>query len=393
MRSLTIVVSIALLLAGCSSGAVVFAPTAPPPDTSALRYTHPSGAFTVDVPRNWPVTALHTTTLAMAAFSSPGDTTPSLRFTVVNLGRSVDSQILGDIIDRYSAALPADAVRYTVQDRSAMGDGSWRLTGLVQTSGDYTEQLNTFIQATGSFIGLAEVRLPTAADAETLTQLQTIINTFTINPQATLQAVAPDSLVFNAQAGLDLLHLTAWTTPAGVFFITGEVANYGTAVVTNLPIHAVLKAADGLVLAEAVDTVMGYGVQPGAFAPFSLRFGQGQPSEAVTYDLVVGGEGWQPDTSSVIYGPDELTWTDESSFTTDGQLIVSGTVTNISTDPVRNVRVVASVFGGAQNVIAAAFSDLPLSPLMPGETVPFQVIMPEMGGEPVNYIVNVQGQP
>ena len=393
VRSLILLVSVALLLAGCSSGAVIFAPTAPPPDTSLLGYTHPSGAFTVDVPRNWPVTAVHTTTLAVAAFSRPHDNEPVISFTVANLGRAVDASTLGDIMDRYQSELHPDAAHYSEQSRQAMGDGSWRLTGLYQSPGGYTEQVNTFIQATGALVGLIEVRLPRDVDTAQLAQLQMIANTFAISAPASLQAVDPGTLIFITRAGLDILHLTTWTTPDGVFFVTGEVANYGTTPATNLPVRAVLKSVDGIVLAEAVDTVMSYRIAPGEFAPFSLRFGQGQPGAAVTYDLVVGDDTWLPDVNAVIYGPDELTWMDESAFTADGQLLISGAVTNTSSEPVRNIRVVASVFDSAQNVIAAGYTDLALSPLMAGETTPFQIIVPEMGGEPVNYIVNIQGKP
>jgi hypothetical protein len=358
-----------------------------------LRYTHPSGAFTVDVPRDWAVTVVNTTTLAEASFSMPGGDVPALRFAVANLGRDITAQTLGDILDRYQSELHPDAAHYTEQSRQAMGDGSWRLAGLYQAPGGFTEQVNTFIQPAGTLVGLAEVRLPRAADAAVLAQLQAITNTFVINSQVSLQPVESDSLAFAVRAGLDVLHIRTWTTPAGVLFITGEVANFGAAPATDLPVRAVLKAADGTILAEAVDTVMGYGIASGEFAPFSLRFGQGQPGMAVTYDLSVGDETWQTDVNAVIYGPDELGWTDESSFTGDGQLVIGGTVTNISAGPVRSIRAIATVFDSTQSVIAAGFTDLALSPLMPGETAPFQIIVPDIGGEPFNYIVNVQGKP
>ena len=73
----------------------------------------------------------------------------------------------------------------------------------------------------------------------------------------------------------------------------------------------------------AVDQVMGYGIPPGGFAPFSLRFGQGQPSLATTYTLTLGGEDWQPaSTEPVIYGQNEMTWTDESRFDSFNRLVI-----------------------------------------------------------------------
>ena len=78
MRRLLILLT--LFLTGCGSGAVVFAPTPPPPDLSPLRYEHPSGAFSVVVPRNWPVFTQHATTLAAASFSPPDSGDPLLRY-------------------------------------------------------------------------------------------------------------------------------------------------------------------------------------------------------------------------------------------------------------------------------------------------------------------------
>src|SRR5262245_46398972 len=119
-----------LILAGCSGGAVVFAPTQPPPDLSPLLYTHPGGAFTVSLPRNWSVYEQNTTILASAAFAEPGSNESLIRFAVVNLGRPLDSTLLADLLDRYQTVIRPDADHYTEVDRQAMGDGSWRLSGL-----------------------------------------------------------------------------------------------------------------------------------------------------------------------------------------------------------------------------------------------------------------------
>jgi len=50
--------------AACQNNAVVFAPTPAPEDLSPLRYEHPGGAFTVDVPREWSVFTQNTAQLA-----------------------------------------------------------------------------------------------------------------------------------------------------------------------------------------------------------------------------------------------------------------------------------------------------------------------------------------
>jgi hypothetical protein len=378
------------LLAGCSGGAVVFAPTQPPPDFSPLTYVHPSGAFSVALPRNWSVYEQYTTVLAAASFSAPGDNEPSLRIAVVNTGKPVSSAILGGLLDRYQTQIRPDANHYEETSRQAMGDGSWRLTGLRQAAGGKTQQVNTFIQQSGTLVGLAEVVIPD--DPARLTELQGIVNTFAIGEGTTLEASDPDTLAAETDASLDILHVSTWTTPAGVFFITGEVTNGGSALVTDVPVRAVLKTDDGLAVAEAVDTVMGYGIPPGGFAPFSLRFGQGQPALTTTYDLSLGSDEWQSQPDRVIIGQDDLNWTDESNIEKDGTLVIAGNATNIGQKVVHDLRAVVTVFDTSGIVIAAGFSDF--APVLnPDDLAPYRIAVPDMGGPPANYILYIQGRP
>lgn len=378
-----------LALTACSSGAVVFAPTPLPPDLSPTVYTHPSGVFSVAVPRNWSSYAQNTTQLASAAFAPPGADEPPIRFAVMNLGETLDSASLGEFMNQYQTDVRPDAAGYKEVNRQAMGDGSWRLAGLRETAGGVTQQVNTFIQQRDGYIGVIELVLPT--DAADQAELQVIANTFNMNTEATLEASDPSALSYATPSGLDPLHVSTWSTPAGVFFITGEVGNYGTEWANNVPIRAVLYSADGLPVAEASDIVMGYGIPPGGFAPFSLRFGGGQPGLASTYELIIGDETWVTTSDDTILGQDTLTWTDDSSVTSDGRLSITGRVTNTSDANAYEVRAVVTVFDTDGDVIAAGFTDA--SPaLAPNTSADFQLIVPETGGAPANYIVTVQAK-
>jgi hypothetical protein len=228
------------------------------------------------------------------------------------------------------------------------------------------------------------------ADVGLAALLQDAINTFQINPGAALEATELSVLVSLASSSLNVLNVSAWTTPAGVFYITGEVANYGPVPALNVPVRAVLLTHDGLPVAEAVDVPMGYGVLPGGFAPFSLRFGQGQPALTDHYAVMVGAADWQPTSAIDIAGPDELGWIDESTFDENGDLVVSGTVTNIGGRLLRSPRAAVTVFNAQQQVIAAQFIDLDVPVLQPNETAAFRMVMTELGGEPAQYVVNVQ---
>jgi hypothetical protein len=378
------------LLAGCSGGgAVVFAPTPAPPDRSPLRYQHPSGAFSVSVPRQWSLYEQHTSELAAASFAPPGAHEPALTFAAINLGSEIDAAAFGGLIDQYQSQVRSDVEVYTEQSREAMGDGSWRLTGMRNGPDGLGIPVNTFIERAGTLFGVIEVTLGGPAG---LADLQTIVNTFQLGTAEALQTANLAALNSAKSSSLGILHVAAWTTEAGVFFITGEVANYGTTPVDRVPVQAALHTADNLQVAFAEDTIMGHGIPPGGFAPFSLRFGQGQPSLAVDYRLTVGA-GWQPDTSVRLIGQEALSWTDSFDYDVFGRLIIGGTVTNNGGASVEALRAAVTVFDGAQNVIAAGFSDLDPGTLAPGESAPFEILLPDVGGTPANYIVNIQGLP
>jgi hypothetical protein len=389
MKRITVIflICLSITLSACSGGAVVFAPTAPPPDLSPLRYQHPSGAFSLVVPRQWAVHEQNTTTLASASFSRPGEDEPVLLVSVVNpSGVQADSQGFAQLIQQYQSQVRPDIERYTESNRQAMGDGSWRMTGLRRTAAGQTQQVNTFIQREGALLAIMDVIV---SDVSPLDDVLTVINTFSFNADvASLQPAPLTTLNSASRAALSLLHVSAWTTPNGVFFVTGEVANYGPTVAASLPVQVTLRTADGLNVAEAADTVMGHGILPGGFAPFSLRFGQGQPAMSTSYEVRLGA-GWEAPNVRLT-DPSMMTWTDESVYQ-DGLLSISGTITNMSDQPIREPRAVATVFDSAQNVIAAGFDVADAPVLAPGESTRYGIGIPEIGGEPANYIVYVQG--
>ncbi|MEL7236381.1 MAG: FxLYD domain-containing protein, partial [Chloroflexota bacterium] len=266
-----------IVLAACSSsGAVRFAPTPVPPDSSPLRYEHPSGAFTVELPRAWGLYERNAVTLAAASFSPPDEDLPALRIAAVRLPQPpADGTAITALMNDYQQRVRTDVGRYSEQSREAMGDGSWRMTGLRQQAGSTVQQVNTFMQFTDATVGVIEVVLtddPALNDA-----LQRIINTVQFSDQSQLESAQVNTLAFANSGTLEALNVHSWEAPNGAFYITGEVANYTNQTLTNIPVKVVLYTVDGRAITEAVDTVMGHGIVPGGFAPFSLRFGDGQP--------------------------------------------------------------------------------------------------------------------
>jgi hypothetical protein len=93
----------------------------------------------------------------------------------------------------------------------------------------------------------------------------------------------------------------------------------------------------------------------------------------------------------VIYGSDRLTWIDALTVTPEGHLLVNGTVTITGTQAVEALLARITIFDAEQDVIAAAFTEIADGRLEPGESGDFSFRITEFGGEPADYIVDVQG--
>jgi hypothetical protein len=383
-----------LFLVGCSSGgAVRFAPTPVPPDTSPLRYTHPSTAFSIELPRAWGLFERNAVTLAAATFSPPMSDVPLMRIAVVQLDAApADGTAITNILNEYQQRVRPDIGRYDEQSREAMGDGSWRMTGLRQQAGGSVQQINTFVEFEGAAVGVIEVVL--TGDSARNEQIQSIINTFDLRETSALEPAPLNTLAFANSGSLEPLNIHSWEAANGAFYITGEVANYSNTTLTDIPVKVVLYTLDGRAITEAVDTVMGYGIAPGGFAPFSLRFGDGQPPLTMRYELSFGDDTWQPNANAQLYSDDVLSWTDDAEYTEDGLLIVRGELTNTSANTyVYTPRATITVFDDSQRIVAAGFHDIEETEVEPGEIVAFEMLVPELGNAPNRYILNIQAQP
>lgn len=377
-----------LSFSACTGGgAVVFAPTPLPPEAAPDEYRHPSGAFSLLLPRTWTLYEQTTGLFASATFAPPDSDTPLVQISVVNFGREIASDELGDIMNQYQTNIRPDINRYTEQERQAMGDGSWRMTGLRQTSAETTQQVNSFIQRNGSLLAVIEITV--ALDATLQSQTQTIINTFSLSDSADLPVSELAILSAVAQSQIQIVNLSTWTTTTGIFYVSGEITNSGEVDIAELPVRAQLLTQGGDIVADANDVVMGYAIESGGFAPFSLRFGQGQPVNASRYTVSLGSETYSPVETSVIGFP-ALQWEDSTQTTNDGAIFITGTITNTGDSGVLSPRAIATLFDESGRVIGAAFADADRTELPAGETANFNVLISEVGGNPSNYVVNVQ---
>jgi hypothetical protein len=375
-----------LLLAGCTGGAVVFAPTPLPPDISPMLYTAPGSVFSLVLPRNWSVFEQTQPSIVTVSFAPPESATPLLTVAVINTGALVEGVLL-DLVEQYQTQVRPDLERYTEQNREVMGDNSWRMTGVRALPGGTTQSVNTFVQGSGTMLAVIEIIVPTEPTVQQ--ELEAFLNTFTLASTSELPRTSLAALAGTAAAGLEVVNLLVWTAPNNVFFITGEVANHTAQPIASVPVRAILLDEQGKGIAEAVDIVMGHAAPPGGFAPFSLRFGQGQPQEARGFDVTLGSSDWQPEVINLAPA-DALEWEAGTQFSPDGSLFITGTVRNVSGTILQKPRAIVTVFDDANRVIAAGFADADEAVLLPDGTANYTILVPETGGTPANFIVQVQ---
>jgi len=382
--------SAGLLTACDNQGAVVFAPNSD--DSLQLAtYTHPSGVFSLDVPPEWVTYPQTTDNLAAVTFSLPGMPTPHMTIAVIQLDETDRATDFTVLLDAYQQGVRVDATSSVEQSRQALPDGSWAITGLRIGIDGTLQTVNSFVVRDEAIFSVIEVILP--LDEATAALVELAANTFRVNPGAA--ELTPTSLLTLSTiniAPIEAINIATWTTDNGVFFITGEVANHTREAIAPVPIRLTLQDDNGAVIGEAFDASMGHGIAAQGFAPFSLRFGEGMPSDLAAFSVSLGDDVWQATFADAdfIQG-DSLTGVSNTSLATDGQLTVEGTVTNNGTQAVSDVLVVITVFDDQQRVIAGRFFPVSETPLTPGETIDYAVLVPELGGNPSDFIVELQG--
>lgn len=368
----------------CSTGgAVQFAPTAPALAGALTQYTHPSGAFTLAVPRGWAVFEQNTAQLVSASFSPPDQPTASVTIAVIELGSEID---LAEMIERYRLIRP-DRDVYTLTECAPMNAERWQCAGY--RTEPTRQSLNTFIERHGTRISVIDARVDLAPHFDAI---ENMINSFAIAAPV-LTAVSVDTLAFVRTAPIAALHTSAWVASDGALFVTGEIANYGAAPISDVPVEVVILFADGRALMGAVDQAMGHGIESGGFAPFSLRFGEGQAPAAMDYAVNVGRDGWSANSAREFSRQDEFTTTFDSSTNAQGNLMITGEVISSSTRALNDVRAVVTVFDAAGRVIGAATTEVTPNTLNAGEGGRYELLFTALGGIPANFSVTIQGLP
>ncbi|NDJ78303.1 MAG: hypothetical protein GYB65_18805 [Chloroflexi bacterium] len=394
-----------LALAGCDelSEPVIEHVDATPADRGFVTYVHQTGVFSLRHPPGWRAEELLDYSGVRVQFSSVenGEELPWLSVYVVNTGEPRSPEAFEEKIASYLP--PEDLARYPWQEfeRTTLDDLSRRIAGVRTYPQLGPRTLNVFLQQDGVFFSALELDI-TAADEDRLAQLQAVVNTYRIDPQADLAiaAVQQAAGVVSQSGVIGFSGYTAWTDSQGVFHITGEVLNTTDEPLGGLRLTAVLYDNQGRELARQRDDLARVVLMPCSQAPcraregvpFDLRFEQGRLPGAVRYDLEVTASASERLFQSYYGQENFLVNVDYEDYDDRGRLVFRGTVTNAGPYPAQKAQITVALWDADDNVVGTDDVQVTAEELPVGIPIPFELTVNDIGGDAIQKSWIVSGE-
>ncbi|NJL93913.1 MAG: hypothetical protein HC915_09380 [Anaerolineae bacterium] len=388
-----------LWLAGCGAlggdaQPLVVVATPDAPDAGFQTYEHPSDVFSIRVPPSWIPDQLPDDNGLRVQFTAIEGAERVVRLTiyVVNTGQPLQAEAFASAVRAYQPPPDLAAIPWRlVESETAMPDGSVRVVGVRGYPTLGPRALNIFLQPNGSYFSALEVDV-TGADEATLQTLRAVANTFRVNTAAPLRqgAVFPAG-VTSATGVIGFQNYLHWQDSNGGFNLTGQVVNQSEEAFEAMRLTGFLLDEAGNILAERSGILSLDVLRAGEVAPFRLRFDTGRPTTAVRYEIHAAARAADFDRNRFYGDENFIIGEEEARISEDGFLIISGLVQNNNTQLATNVKIIATILDAQGQVVAAETTFVNQETLRPGEAVPFEVTVSELGGPGFSYDLLVQG--
>ena len=398
--ALVLVALIGAFAAACSPRSVGGSPviqmaTPIPPDAGFVTYRHPTGVFTLRTPRGWIAGDLPDRSGVRVQFTTveDGQAVARLSVYIVNTGQPMTPEAFAQAANAYQPPADLASFAWEERDRIDLPDGSRRLTGVRTYPTLGARALNIFLQGNGTFFSALELDITDAAH-EQLETLQTVVNTFRVNPDAELAIGTVQQAAAGVTSSSGVIAFNGaheWTDPDGALHLTGEAINTGYFPLEAIRLSGVLFDAQGRRLAEQSDILSVDVLAPGQAAPFDLRFEGGRPASFARYELHAAAREADFLLAS-FYGPENFAVAnDEAIFNAQQQLVIRGQVANIGPQAAEQVKVIVSIWDDAGRVVGAETLFLAQPQLVPQEAASFEVPFFALGGPAMSYTLTVVG--
>lgn len=399
-------VCLSLILAACAANAApqtvapliitatpfVPTPTDPPPPTplpteaprSFITYRHPSGVFSISVPDDWEQIDLSTARRLEVRLIPPPGFGSRVLIDGRNEGTRSDEQVRGLIesaVQGYYRQNPA----YTELERSEYTGGQMRVTFSFDDGTGAAGRETLYAFYAEPFFVTVRIFLSEPDTPHLALALDTLAASFAIDPQADwgaqVAAINPAELL--------LTNTYVWQGRDGVTYFMGELYNASPADITNVTIKAGFCDAVGIIIGEATQTVPPLVIRQGAVIPFALSLDD-LPEGVTACAASVSAE---PATPDPAYTTDiALTVLDLSYHQWRRDLRVQGEINNPTLTPLQDVEILIAAYDADNRVVGYIFFSPDIGGrLNPGQTVPFEIVIPVLAAPPDHLGTLAQG--
>jgi hypothetical protein len=208
----------------------------------------------------------------------------------------------------------------------------------------------------------------------------TAVPTNTPQPAPTPTELPPDV----EEEALIVLQHTSYTDSSGNMHVVGQVYNNTEQNLAGVQVKGLFYDKDDQLLAEKVTFAHAEILPPSHRAPFALTlFDPAQTPE--TYALEVSGK----ETDNAPFQALELV--QHALLNDDESILVLGEIRNANEQSASKVRVAATLYDAAGQIIDVAFTFLQREVLKPGASVPFEIHARAANGTPNHYRVTAYG--
>lgn len=195
---------------------------------------------------------------------------------------------------------------------------------------------------------------------------------------------AVDKTINSTDKRISVVSVNALPTSIGPV-VVGEVRNASNGPVEGVQVGVSLTDKAGKSIGDQVGFTLLHILPPGAKAPFSIPYTGGRRDVSKVSATVMA----EPKVASSF---EVVQVTNKAGTTLGNDYEVTGTVTNSSSTPVNFANTVVTFYDKGGAVVGAAHDVSDATPIAPGGTTSFTVLLQEQGGSVATYSLEAEAQ-
>lgn len=375
--------------AGPATDTPVPLPTATPPPPTALptavpvevprtfvTYRHPSGVFMISLPDDWETLDDSNDRRLLTRLIPPIGFGSRVTIDITNEG-PLSAEEVRNLAESYIHLHYAPESGYTEVSRAELPDGRLQVVFFYNDNRGASGRETLTIEQVGAYFVALRVFLSDKDTFHLSGALETMASSFSVDSSAVwgtrVAAINP--------AELAVVNTSLWRDAAGLTHYMGEVYNASSSDITSVQVRVAFCNNVGAVIAEAVQPTALERVKQGGSSPFSIVL-EDMPADVTVCSAQPSAE---PAQMNPFYISDlEL---NTSAGFADRQLVVQGQVTNRNLLPIHNIQIIVAIYNAQNQIIGlATFEAGGEARLEPGQSLPFQVVFSELGGEADHFM-------